>query len=335
MARQKLTLDDLSAELKLSKFSVSRALSGKRGVSPGTRDAVIKAARELGYDHPSLRPGLRAAAEQAVLLAIPRDDAADNPYWLTVIASAEAEARRLGYLLVTTMIDGDGLADDRTATFNGLLLAGRRSRGLLEPFLQARLPTVLIGYAKAGEAIDAVHVADWEAGYLIGSHLRRHHRVVAFVTDAPEDVPRNERLRGCRDAFADLAGGTVVKVPFDPRTGTQGFLGRIRGLGVPPTAIVCASDIITITAMLAVREAGTGPGGSLALIGSNELAVPSASAAEMTTLRTPMHDLGTAAMAVLAWRIAVGAGPSPRRLALAAELVIRGAEAAGAPAGAT
>ena len=48
---QRITLDHLSRQLGLSKFSVSRALSGKPGVSGQTREAVLRLAREVGYNH--------------------------------------------------------------------------------------------------------------------------------------------------------------------------------------------------------------------------------------------------------------------------------------------
>ncbi len=46
---KKITLDDIAAETKLSKFSVSRAIAGKSGVSKETRKQVLDACERLGY----------------------------------------------------------------------------------------------------------------------------------------------------------------------------------------------------------------------------------------------------------------------------------------------
>src|SRR5690242_10258118 len=47
--RRKVTIQSIADFTGLSKFAVSRALSGKPGVSSQTRDMIFKAAGQLGY----------------------------------------------------------------------------------------------------------------------------------------------------------------------------------------------------------------------------------------------------------------------------------------------
>lgn len=47
--RRKVTIQSIADFTGLSKFAVSRALSGKPGVSSQTRDTIFKAAGQLGY----------------------------------------------------------------------------------------------------------------------------------------------------------------------------------------------------------------------------------------------------------------------------------------------
>ena len=49
MAGSRITIQDVADKLGLSKFSVSRALSGKPGVGESTRSRVLRAAHALGY----------------------------------------------------------------------------------------------------------------------------------------------------------------------------------------------------------------------------------------------------------------------------------------------
>ena len=46
---KKVTLDDIAAATNLSKFSVSRAIAGKSGISEETRKVVLEACERLGY----------------------------------------------------------------------------------------------------------------------------------------------------------------------------------------------------------------------------------------------------------------------------------------------
>jgi len=322
---KKLTLDDLAVQLRMSKFSISRALRGGKGVSDTTREFVLKAVRELGYDHLALREPAPGTARQ-IRLIIPRDDAIESPYWINVIGGAEAAARRIGFALVTVMAeDGCDMGWEATRP-SGIILAGRRARGRLEAYLTLDIPMVLIGYPRPGEAIDAVHVANWESGVLIGRHLRAlGHTRLAYLTDEPHDEPRAEKLRGCRDAFADLPGAQIREVVFYPERETElGVLAeRMLGGAPAPTAIVCASDVMTIKAMLALGERGLRLPDDISLVGSNNSTKAMKIAPNVTSISAPMQDVGSTAIELLQRRFELGRQPVQRRIALTSQLVIR------------
>ncbi|MBL4812486.1 MAG: LacI family DNA-binding transcriptional regulator [Rhodobacteraceae bacterium] len=320
MQNKKITLDDLSEHLQLSKFSVSRALRGKKGVSSETRELVLKAARDLGYKHSSLET---EAAARSIRLVIPRDDARDNPAWFDVIEGAEEEARKMGYSLVTTLAEEDGdLSNGGTAS--GILLAGRRSRGVLESYLALPIPVVLIGYPKPGEAIDTVHISDWEGGDLIGSHLKAlNHRHVAFVTDAPDDAGRQERLRGLRGGLAP--DGQVSCLHYDPENETDpsALLRRIEALPDRPTVLVCASDAVCLSTILALQQSGAQIPDDFSIVGGNRQWSVAMTGVDVTSLSAPMHELGRQGLLLLHERIGSPTGTPYRRVALAPTLRIR------------
>ncbi len=328
---KKLTLDDLSAELKLSKFSISRALRGNKGVSKETREFVLKAVRDLGYEHSAFRPAPTPdTAERQIRLIIPRGDAIDNPYWMSVIGGAESEARRRGYALVTVMAE-DGYLLDKTATPSGIILAGRRARGVLESYLTLDIPTVLIGYPRPGEEVDTVHVASWEAGYLIGRHLRElNHTRILYITDDQHDEARREKLRGCRDAFARTPSAELREMVFDPEreSGTGVLAERMRWDDCWPTAIVCASEMMCFKVLLALSEMRLRVPDDISLVGSNSSSQAMQMAPDVTTVSSPMREIGSTAMALLdhcmkTGRMKTGPALVHRRIALTAKLTVR------------
>jgi LacI family transcriptional regulator len=323
---KKVTLTDISGHLGLSKFSVSRALSGRGGVSPHTRDKVLQAARELGYDHPALGNSSAEAPADKVLLLIPRDDALISQYWMEVIAGAEDEAVRLGYGLVTRLIgseDSFGFHSEPAAC--GLIMAGRRSRGLLEPFMHASIPITLIGPPNPGEKVDAIQMADWDCGYLVGEHLGGlGHRVIAYVTDAPQERPRNERYRGMSDAMAGLQGVRLSRVPFDRNDDATIMLKDLLGGPNPPTALFCASDFVAYHLIWSLSELGIKVPEEISVVGASDLPAATRFGPQLTTIRHPMQEVGVAAMQMLDWRIRIG-GPTlrPRRMVLVPEFIQR------------
>jgi LacI family transcriptional regulator len=321
MARR-VTLDDLARELGLSKFSVSRALSGKPGVSARTRDAVLKAARANGYDHAALAP---SSSAKTVHLIIPREDAINSSFWVEVIAGAEAEADKVGYrLTIDVLNDGRGI-DVLDASVDGLLLAGRRSRGVLEPVMNSDLPKVLIGHPRPMELIDSVQAANFDGGYIVGDTLGRlGHRRIAFFTDAPEDEGRNLRQAGLTEAMRAHGGQVLPPFSFDRQGDTKSIVRAALMHEGRPTAIAGATDFVAISMVWGLMELGLKVPQHVSVVGSNDSHTASQLGLKMSTVRQPMQEIGAVALQTLRWRLEHAASDArPRRTLLTPEFIAR------------
>jgi LacI family transcriptional regulator len=319
---RRVTLEDLSRQLNLSKFSVSRALSGKPGVSQRTRETVLRAARASGYDHVAVAP---SAPDRTVHLIIPRADAIQSSFWIEVIGGAEAEAENIGYRLTVDVINDGRGTEVVDAGVDGLILAGRRSRGVIEPFMQLPMSKVLIGHPRPMELVDSVQAANFDGGYSVGDMLGRlGHRRIAFFTDAPEDEGRNLRQAGLVEAMR-IHGGMVLP-PFrfdrdaDARTMARAALlapGR-------PTAFAGATDFVAITLAWGLLELGLKVPQHVSVVGSNDSHTASQLGLKMSTVRQPMQEIGAVAVQMLQWRLERAAPDArPRRTLLTPEFIER------------
>lgn len=320
---QKITLDDLSRQLGLSKFSVSRALSGKPGVSEKTRDAVMQLARDVGYNHTGVPP--LATGEKIVHLIIPQADAINSSFWIEVIEGAETEARAMGYRLVIDVLSSDRGTDILQDNVHGLLLAGRRSRGIIEPFMQLDIPKVLIGHPRPMELIDSVQAANFDGGYCAGDVLAKlGHRCIAFFTDAPEDEGRNLRQAGLVEAMRVHDGIALPAVRFDPSVDAKTLvLETLRGPQMP-TAFAGATDFVAMTLAWGLMELGLKIPQHISVVGSNDSHTASQLGVKLSTVRQPMHEIGAAAMQALRWRLEQAApNARPRRTLLTPEFIER------------
>jgi LacI family transcriptional regulator len=319
---RRLTLDDLSDELKLSKFSISRALSGRPGVSEATRQIVLNAARELGYNHAATAGP--APDNPIVHLIIPRADAMSSSFWVEVISGAESEALATGFKLTVDVLNdrGPDILDDKVG---GLILAGRRSRGVVEPFIALPMPKVLIGHPRPMELIDSVQSANFDAGYVVGAALGAlGHRRIGFFTDAPEDEGRNLRQAGLIEAMR-VHGGTVLPpFAFDPSGDAKSTVLAALAGDHPPTAFAGATDFVAITLAWGLLELGLKVPQHVSVIGSNDSHTASQLGLKMTTVRQPMQEIGAAAIEMLRWRMQrAAANARPRRTLLTPEFVER------------
>ena len=89
MAR--VTLGTIAQQMGLSKFAVSRALSGKSGVSEETRRNVEAVATKLGYVKPA------PSRAPSLALVFNDTDYINSELQLMVQAGVQAEAKRRGY----------------------------------------------------------------------------------------------------------------------------------------------------------------------------------------------------------------------------------------------
>jgi LacI family transcriptional regulator len=319
---RKVTLDDLSERLKLSKFSVSRALSGKPGVSAKTRGQVVQLARELGYNHTATLP---TPDERVVHLVIPRADAIHSSFWIEVIAGAEAEAKALGFRLTVDVMGGERGTEIIDGKTSALILAGRRSRGMMEPFLRLPLPKVMIGHPRPMELVDSVQTANFDAGYAVGRLLGGlSHTRIAFFTDAPEDEGRNLRLAGLKEAMRAFPEARIEQFHFDSEDDARGMALEALRSRHRPTAFSAATDFVAITLAWGLLEAGLRVPQHVSVVGSNDSHTASQLGLRLTTVRQPMQEIGAAAIQMLQWRLDK-APPfaRPRRTLLTPELIER------------
>ncbi len=317
-----VTLAHIAAELGISKYSVSRALSGKPGVSEDTRRKVLSTARALGYDHASLAPSL-----PRIVLLIPHQDLDDMEFWMGVTRGASMEAEALGYTFVTRPLENPPshhpAALDKVG---GVIVAGSRARPALEPYLDASLPAVLVTYARPLEPHDAVHPADWEGGQAVAEHLvQLGHKHLAYVTEAPDKPSFAGRARGFREAasrFADVEARELHIDADEPGVSFERAYRRLASQGQGPTGILTSTDGIAFAVVWALGRMGLDVPHDVSLVGFNDATASVRFVPKLTTLRIPTQDLGRAAMRFLHERIA-DPGRPPRRLQLAPEFILR------------
>ena len=320
----RVTLDDLASALGLSKFSISRALSGKPGVSARTRERIVQTAREMGYNHAAIREASPPGARD-IRLIIPSADAIKSSFWIEVIDGAETEARRLGYSLTTLVIGGEGEPEaPPSGHVAGLILAGRRSRGVLEPYIRLPIPKVLIGHPRPMEMIDSVQSANFDGGFAAGKLLSDNgHRRVAFFTDAPEDEGRNLRHAGLVESMR-LCGGEVKIFSFAETSEARAMALSAVKDEFRPTAFACATDFVAITLAWGLLELGLQVPNLISVIGSNDSQTATSLGLKLTTIRQSVTEIGGIAIQMLHWRLHAAAPDArPRRMLLTPEMIER------------
>lgn len=322
MVSSRVTIQDLADNLGLSKFSVSRALSGKPGVGEATRNRVVRAAHSMGY-----RVGLELPYTAGHILFIRQEiDPVSSELWLNIMHGAEREGERLGFSILPRQARH---LNDTTAlepSVVGIILAVPRPVEWSSLAAKTGLPVVCASYVSPMEQIDQVVGADWEAGFGVAQLLLKlGHRSMAFVHGSATPMGRVERFRGFRDGASTHDDTQIDDIVFDESEGFRSALLRYLQSGRKPTALFCAHDGIAISVISELLRLGVRVPEDVSVVGFNDFASAMHVSPRLTTVRTPQVEMGAAMIRCIAERLASAEARNrpPMRLALVADLIER------------
>jgi LacI family transcriptional regulator len=321
MASARVTIQDVADKLGLSKFSVSRALSGKPGVGEATRSRVLRAAHAMGY-----RVNAELAHSIGQILFVRQEiDMVSSEMWLNVLHGAEAEAERRGYSILPRQ--ARFIAADRLdPAVVGLILAVPRPSEITELAARTGLPVASATYVEPMSRFDHVVCADWEAGMAVAQLMTGlGHREVAFVHGSTLPTGRSERLRGFRDGMLQTPGTQVDDIVFDEAQGFRRAFLKHAAEGGAPTALFCAHDGIAVSAVSELLQLGLRIPDDISVVGYSDFAAATQISPKLTTVRVPHVEIGATLVRSIAERLSnpEGAARPPMRLSLLPDVVRR------------
>ena len=160
-----MTIKDLARETGYSVGTVSRVLNGKDTVSPGTRQRVLQAARDLAYDPSAAMP---ISPSRKLLALLP---GFENPFYAPIIQGIQHTAHTAGFELLLMPIGDNGASASSLASmirnedYKGIIwLCAAPGPDVLSE-VDALCPSVMIGEYPEGYTGSYVSIDDRTAGY--------------------------------------------------------------------------------------------------------------------------------------------------------------------------
>jgi DNA-binding LacI/PurR family transcriptional regulator len=173
-----------------------------------------------------------------------------------------------------------------------------------------------------------------QAGYRAARHLGEHgHRAIGFVT-APLSWPNVGDLhRGYRRALEEIGARPLVSEmeEFSLEAGRAG-VARLLDAPDPPSAVFAASESLAFGVIREAQARGLDVPGDLAIVTYGESSAGGLVDPPLTAVSVPAREAGAQAMRTLHALIA-GRRPSPQRVVLDTELVVRASCGPHSPAG--
>jgi DNA-binding LacI/PurR family transcriptional regulator len=322
-------LAEVAKKVGVSEATVSRVLNGKAGVSESTRESVLTALDVLGYERPTQLRGERARLVGLVLPEL------QNPIFpaLAEVIGGNLAQRGFTPVLCTRTAGGLSEADyvdmllDQHAS--GVVFAGGHFAELAAPHNHYRLlhsrgiPVVLINAAVENLDFPCVATDDVTAAGQSFRHLASlgHERIGLVL--GPEDHMPSRRKLAAFTAHVQRAGLTVTPVEHALFSLEGGQAAATRMLRQGVTGIICASDVLALGAIRAVRRAGLEVPADVSVVGYDDSGWLNCTDPPLTTVRQPIESMGKAAVALLVNQMEA-AVVQHEELLFEPELVVRG-----------
>lgn len=324
-----VTSHDVARLAGVSQATVSRALRDDPKVASDTKRKVREAASALGY---ALNPiGRALAVGRSTRVGLVITDL-DNQFYSYVISPMHQELERLGYelLLITESSEQAPVVEHIiSAGLCGAVLATTTLDSVLPVRLADRgVPFVYFNRTAPGVAADAVTV-DPRPGMtaLVEDLVRLGHRRVGAVFGPRNTSTGEEREQVLRALLDDhgisLAGRHVRRGPFDFRTG-HAAMHELLGGEAPPTAVVCANDVVALGALNAAVERKIRVPEDISVVGFDDLPTSDWALVQLSTVAYDLDEMSRAAARLLVERVEGGDGAGPRTSAFSTRYVRRG-----------
>lgn len=319
---------DIALRAGVSVSSVSRVLNGRPGVAPATREAVRKAAEELGYS-PSPR-GERGPGRETIALLLPD---VGNPFFTEVFKGVLEAARRFG---CDVMVEDSNEQIELESAFVKRLLqrpvhglvymtAADQPNESLNTLCETGIPVVAIDRRIPGFAGDVVETDNIRGAYLATHHLiQLGHRRIAMVAGPFYLSTVADRIRGFQTALQQFGLSVPPEWIAEEEFSWEGGYRAARTLGFDrggPTAVVCGNDLLAIGVIRAVEDCGKKVPQDVAVIGYDGTYLASCIKPSLTTVVQPAREMGEVAVRILMERLR-GKRVKPRSVLLEAQLRI-------------
>ncbi|WEJ86966.1 MAG: LacI family DNA-binding transcriptional regulator [Klebsiella huaxiensis] len=325
------SIADIAKKLNLSNSTVSRALRDSGLVTKETREKVLLAAQEVGYEVNVIARKLRSGESKTIGVIV---SDITNLFHGEIITAIQKVAIDNGY----TVIFGTSSEDENTERELIDLLKSNMLQGLIiVPTHQsinnirplAHLPIVEVDRLSGLDSSDQVLISNHESMKLATNYLiSQGHRNILYCTGDLAITTFDERLSGFKSAIAEADSNITHDVllvkdtdKLQARTSSEviNFLtGKNR-----PSAIIAANDFIGEGVISAIYKCGLAVPEDISFLMFDDPRWASFFPTPLTVIKQPAYQLGLTAAKLLISKIENKEKRTKSVKRLTADLIVR------------
>lgn len=306
-----ISAKELAQILHISPATVSMALNHKPGISEKTRNRVLEAAQQYGYELPKKT---EAGTIAFVIYKKHGTVVTDTPFFSQLTEGIVAGCRLAGHgLQITYFYESEDteqqLRSLLESKYKGLLILGTEMMPeYFEPFSRLSLPMVVLDTYFEDLHCDTVLINNVQGAYRATNYMiQRGFSRIGYLRSAYSIGNFDERADGYYKALRHHhipTGHPHVHLLTPSMEGAYNDMKRILEEHPPMAeAYFADNDLIAAGSMRAFKEAGYRIPEDISIVGFDDMPICEFLEPKLTTMAVPKHRLGELAVERLVSKI--------------------------------
>lgn len=296
-------LADIAEQFGVSTVTVSKALSGQKGVSDQMRDKIVAYAEELGYRLPSAvkQEAKRQVYTFGVLIHKDYMDKYDT-FYLQMYQQINAKANSKGHFTLLEAVDESMEIEAKLPNIikekkiDGLVVVGRLSEKYLGFLRENRdVPVMYMDFCDDRSNPDTVVSDSYYGAYSLTKYLiGKGHKKIAYVGTVRSTSSITDRYFGYLKALYEYNIQPKAEWVIDDREMGKDVVDEEHLMQLPqemPTAFFCNCDLVASILIRKLRQAGYRVPEDISVVGYDNYLYPGLCDLGITTYEVDMKEM--------------------------------------------
>ena len=301
-------LADIAERLSVSTVTVSKALSGQKGVSEEMREKIKSLADEMGYKQPSARKSQNIGKNYniGVLISSRYMDKYDSFYW-QMYQQVATKAVSKGCF---TLMEAVGEKEEKNGSVpiliqeqkaDSLIIIGRMQDEYLKVLnRKANVPILYLDFCTEDRKADAVISDSYYGAYRLTNYLfDMGHRKIGYVGTILSTGSITDRYFGYMKSMMEHGEKIKDEWLLEDRDKETVIIDAERYMKLPedmPTAFVCNSDLTASYFIRKLRQNGYRVPEDVSVVGYDNYLYPGLCDVPLTTYEVDIKEMARRAI---------------------------------------
>ncbi len=308
-------LKDIAERAGVSIVTVSKALSGQKGVSEEMRQVIIQYANEMGYQSPKEKERSSRVSYNIGIILHNRFFDEFNSFYGNVQSLITNEASKME-CFTTMEVVTDEMEKEKILPqilegnrVDGYLVLGRLNKEYLD-FLdeESGIPCGYVDFIIPGGNRDCVISDSFYGTYQLTNYLFENgHRKIAYVGTILATSSITDRYLGYQKSMMEHGESIPKEWIIDDRDSATGKMDIDRFFEIPehnmPTAFVCNCDLAASYLVRKLADRGITCPNDVSVVGFDNMAYPGITEHSFTTIEVDTKEMAKKAVRNLIHKI--------------------------------